>query len=168
MLIDSYDLDIFTPPCNPGEERFSAIARLKVDISKVLPYLNATLPGVVYHKTANALTWKTSGHNVAFHAHKIAISNVEDREAAARELDEVIQLVNSTWERCAEITPDTETHQRPTPIAVFKLLPQTNCKQCGEETCYIFALKLSIGQRYLADCHRIGMNMWKSERSWMK
>jgi len=75
MLIERYDPDVFTPPCEPGAERFSAIARLTVDISEVLPYLNATLRGAVYHRAAGALTWKKGGHNVAFHAYEIATSN---------------------------------------------------------------------------------------------
>jgi ArsR family metal-binding transcriptional regulator len=66
MLIDAYDLDIFTPPCEPGAERYAAVARLAVDISAVLPYLNATLRGALYHESANALTWKKGGHNIAF------------------------------------------------------------------------------------------------------
>jgi ArsR family metal-binding transcriptional regulator len=61
-------------------------------------------------------------------------------------------LVNRTWERRAEITPDTTTRQRPTPMAIYKLLPNTNCKQCGEPTCYSFALKLAVSQKKLADC----------------
>lgn len=43
MLIEKYDLEVFTPPCNPGSERCAARARLFVDISEILPYLNATL-----------------------------------------------------------------------------------------------------------------------------
>jgi ArsR family metal-binding transcriptional regulator len=89
---------------------------------------------------------------IAFHAHEIATSNVEDQDAAAKELEGLIALVNRTWERRAEITPDYETHQRPTPMAVYKLLPQTNCKQCGEATCFTFALKLAASQKCLADC----------------
>jgi len=152
MLIDTYDLDVFTPPCDPGAERYSAVARLTTDISDVLPYLNATLRGAVYHRAANALTWKKGGHNVAFHAYEIATSNVEDREAALKEIKGLIELVNRTWERRADITPDYEIHQRPTPMAVFKLLPGTNCKQCGEPTCFTFALKLAASQKQIADC----------------
>ena len=152
MLIEKYDVEVFTPPCEPGAERFSAIARLTVDISEVLPYLNATLRGAVYHPAANALTWKKGGHNIAFHAYEIATSNAEDREGAEKELRGLIDLVNRTWERRAEITPSTETRQRPTPMAIYKLLPNTNCKQCGEPTCYSFALKLVASQRKLADC----------------
>jgi ArsR family metal-binding transcriptional regulator len=152
VLIEHYDLEVFTPPCDPGAERYAARARLTVDISEVLPYLNATLRGAVYLPEARALTWKKGGHNVAFHALEIATSNVEDRDAAEIELRGLIDLVNRTWERRAEITPDLSTRQRPTPMAIYKLLPNTNCKQCGEPTCYSFALKLSASRRHLADC----------------
>jgi len=152
MLIEKYDIEVFTPPCEPGAERYAARVRLTADISEILPYLNATLRGAVYLPTANALTWKKGGHNVAFHAYEIATSNVEDREGAEKELKGLIALVNRTWEHRDEITPDTITRQRPTSMAIFKLLPQTNCKQCGEPTCYTFALKLATAQKKLADC----------------
>ena len=152
MLVENCDLEVFTPPCDPGAERFAARARLEVDISYVLPYLNATLRGAVYLKEAHAITWKKGGYNIAFHAYEIATSNVEDREGAEKELKGLIELVNRTWERRDEITPDTTIRQRPTPMAIYKLLPQTNCKQCGEPTCYTFALKLATSQKKLADC----------------
>ena len=152
MLIEHYDLKVFTPPCDPGAERFSAFAELAVDISEVLPYLNATLHGAIYHRSANALTWKKSGHAIAFHATQIATSNVEDYDAAVGEIDSLIELVNHTWERWAEITPDFEAHQRAPLIVVYRLLPQTNCKQCGEPTCYSFAIKLVASQQKLAAC----------------
>jgi ArsR family metal-binding transcriptional regulator len=158
VLIETFDIEVFTPPCDPGAERYAARARLTADISELLPYLNATLRGAVYLPEAQALTCrvgaaqKKGGHNIAFHSYEIATSNVEDREGAEKELKGLIDLVNRTWERRAEITPDHTTRQRPTPMAVYKLLPQTNCKQCGEPTCYTFAFKLTAAQKKLADC----------------
>jgi len=154
-LIGSCDIEVFTPPCDPGAERFAARARLNTDISEVLPFLNATLRGAVYLREANALIWKKGGHNIAFHAYEVATSNVEDRDEAEKELRGLIDLVNRTWKRRAEITPDFETHQRPNPVAVFRLLPQTNCGDCGEATCFTFALKLVASQRKLGDCPRL-------------
>ena len=151
-MIDSYDVEVFTPPCEPGAERYAARARLSVDISEVLPYLNAILRGAVYLPEAQALTWKKGGHNIAFHAYEIATSNAEDREGAEKELKGLIDLVNRTWERRAEITPDFHTRQRPTPMAIYTLLPRTSCKQCGEPTCYTFAIKLAAAQKQIADC----------------
>jgi len=152
MLIETYDLEVFTPPCDPGAERYAARAHLTAEISEILPYLNATLRGAIYMPEANALTWKKGGHNIAFHAYEIAASNVEDRESAEKELKGLIDLVNRTWERRDEITPDTITRQRPTSMAIYKLLPNTNCKQCGDPTCYTFALKLAASQKKLSDC----------------
>jgi 4Fe-4S ferredoxin len=40
-------------------------------------------------------------------------------------------------------------------MAIYKLLPNTNCKQCGESTCYSFALKLTASQKKLADCSQL-------------
>ena len=103
MLIEKYDLEVFTPPCEPGAERYAARARLSVDISEALPYLNATLRGAIYQPAAKALTWKKAGHHVAFHAYEIATSNVEDRQGAELEIKGLIDLVNRTWERRGEI-----------------------------------------------------------------
>jgi len=152
MLIDNYELEIYTPPCDPGAERYAVRARLTADISEVLPYLNATLRGAIYYPGAKALTWKNAGHSLAFHAYEVAVSNIEDRSSAETELKEAVALVNQTWERRAEIAPDTSTRQRPTAMAIYKLLPRTNCKQCGEPTCFTFAGKLVVSQKKLADC----------------
>lgn len=152
MIIEKYDVEVFTPPCDPGAERYAAKAHLTADITEILPYLNASLRGAVYLPEAHALTWKKAGHNVAFHADEIAVSNVADRDGAEKELRGIINLVNQTWERRAEITPDHTTRQRPAPMAIYKLLPNTNCKQCGEPTCFSFALKLAVSQKKLADC----------------
>ena len=154
MLIEQYDIEVFTPACSPGEERFAAKGHLTADISDVLPYLNTTLRGARYTHAARALTCTIAGHYVAFHPFEIAVSNVEDRAEAKQEIEKLIALVNYTWERRAEIAPDMELHQPPTPMALFKLLPHAsrNCKECGEPTCFTFALKLAVSQRQLSDC----------------
>jgi hypothetical protein len=47
MVIEEYDLEVFTPRCEPGAERYAAKARLIADNSEVLPCLIATLYGRV-------------------------------------------------------------------------------------------------------------------------
>lgn len=152
MLIEKYDLEVHTPPCEPGAERFSAIARLFTDIGEALPYLNATLRGAVYNAGAVALTWKKGGHNIAFHPYRIAVSNLPDREAALQEIEGLIKLVNRTWQRRAEIAPSYEGHRRPGLMEVYRLLPRTNCKSCGEGSCFVFANKVVAGHVRLQDC----------------
>ena len=164
MLIDTYELEIYTPPCDPGATRYVVRAHLAADIADVLPYLNATLPGAIYYAGAKALTWKNAGHSFAFHALEVAVSNIEDRGSAETELQKTVDLVNRTWERRTEITPSTAARQRPTAMAVYKLLPRTNCKQCGEPTCFVFAGKLVVSQRPLADCPPLAETQYAQQR----
>ncbi|HEY78471.1 MAG TPA: acetyl-CoA decarbonylase/synthase complex subunit gamma [Dehalococcoidia bacterium] len=39
-----------------------------------------------------------------------------------------------------------------TGIEIFKLLPKTNCKECGDPTCLAFAMKLAAGKAELTLC----------------
>ena len=39
-----------------------------------------------------------------------------------------------------------------TGIQIYKLLPQTNCKECGFPTCLAFAMKLAAKQVELSAC----------------
>ncbi|OHD68109.1 MAG: acetyl-CoA decarbonylase/synthase complex subunit gamma [Spirochaetes bacterium RBG_16_49_21] len=40
-------------------------------------------------------------------------------------------------------------------IEIYKLLPQTNCGDCGVPTCLAFAMKLAAGQTELAKCPQV-------------
>ena len=42
-----------------------------------------------------------------------------------------------------------------TGLEIFKLLPQTNCGDCGVPTCLAFAMKLASGQAELATCPHV-------------
>src|SRR5512142_1660701 len=39
-----------------------------------------------------------------------------------------------------------------TGLQIFKLLPNTNCKKCGQPTCLAFAMKLAAGKETLEKC----------------
>jgi ArsR family metal-binding transcriptional regulator len=115
-------------PRDPGAERYAANAHLTFEISEVLPYLDATLRGAVYHRSAQALTWKKGGHNIAFYAHEIATRKVECLDGAPGELKELLGFVNRAWVRPGEITPATTARPHPIPMANYRLLPNKNRK----------------------------------------
>ena len=152
MLIEDYDLEVTSVPCEPGSEEFAAIVRLNVDIGLTLPYLNRTLRGAVYIAQSPSLAWKKGGRNIAFWPYKIAIGHLEDRAQAQKVAQGLVDLVNRTWARREEIEPDYEMRKRPGPLEVYNLLPQTNCRACDQPTCFIFATKLVMGHVRLEDC----------------
>lgn len=152
MLVEDYDLEVTSVPCEPGSQALGAIVHTFSDLSPVLPYLNRTLRGAVYNPQGPSLAWKKGGRNVAFWPHKIAIGHLHERSQAEHVAQGLVDLVNRTWRRREDIEPDHEMHRRPGPVEVYKLLPQTNCKACGQPTCYTFALKLAMAKVELDDC----------------
>ena len=152
MLIRRYDLEVTSPPCEPGSERWTAFARLEDDIAEVLPYLNAAWKGAIYDHEAKVLTWRTGGRAVSVRPREIGVSNLEDRDEAAGVVERLIAQINKVWERRAEIEPSFARRQRLVALEVYKLLPGGNCRACGEATCFIFATKLATGQVSIEAC----------------
>ncbi len=165
MLIETYEIELYTPPWNPGGDRFAARARFAGNISKVLPYLNAILRGAHYVPAMNTLMVKQGELLVAFHPYEIAITDAANHTDAERQLKPWIELVNQTWERRREITPEQSSRPRPTHLAIYKLLPNTNCRQCNELTCYIFATKLMLSLRKLEECKPLFEPAYEEQRA---
>ncbi|CAG0948005.1 4Fe-4S ferredoxin [Anaerolineae bacterium] len=164
MLLQSYHLNVFAPPCEPGAERWTVKAALDDDIGDALPYLNTTLKGTIYNHVARALTWRMGGHSIAIRPREIAISNLQDQDAAATEVKHVAEIINRTWDRRAEITSSIEMRQRLKPMDVYKLLPATNCKVCGQPTCFTFALRVTAGENELEQCAPLFTDAFRDKR----
>lgn len=146
MLIRSLKPEIVLPPCDHTRETVSVIGRFQEDISPVLPYLNATQPKALFHRPAAILRFQFEGHQVTLQPHEMALSGFEDGDQAVLTLFRLQRLINETWERREEITPSNVERKRLQALAVYRLLPGTNCKVCGEPTCFVFANKLAAGQ----------------------
>ena len=83
---------------------------------------------------------------------KIAINALQDEEEAAKILKWLIAEVNSTWEKRDEIKPRFNGLPKPNIPEILKWLPKTNCRQCNERTCLVFATRLAEGVKMSADC----------------
>lgn len=165
MLLQSYDLNVSTMACDCHQASLAVFAHLHQNIAAVLPYLNAVCPGAVYDSSGQVITWKQAGREIALRPTEIAISDVADREDAARSVDEVAALVNDTWERRADIVSSNRKRVRPAALTVYRMLPGSNCKACGEETCWNFAGKLSGGLADLDACTPLLQDTYAGRRT---
>lgn len=152
MLIGSYELEVEVSTHSVEEFEFEAVAHLDVDIGPALPYLNATLSRGIYLPNKPALSWRHEGRNIGFWPDRIAVDHLESREQVVEVVEQLVNLVNEVWEKREDIEPDTTTHKPLQPLELRRLLPQTNCRVCGENTCFNFALKLAAGQVELSAC----------------
>ena len=152
FIAKDYDLQLEAPACEPGAEYWNATARFADDISAVFPYLNAVQTDVIYSPGANQITWRFRDHAVACKSNEITISNLPDRDTATIEMEKIVAEINRIWMDRENITPRHKPRKRLVAMEVYQFLPQTNCKLCGEPTCFAFASKVTVGEAAIQAC----------------
>ncbi len=74
----------------------------------------------------------------------ITLAKIEDEKEAEELLKWLKDLINETYEQTRARSNLTIPWQQISRHSIiFKLLPGTNCKKCGEPTCLAFAVKLA-------------------------
>ena len=152
MLLKSYTTEIFRPTCNPGFRSLHCIAHLDQDVSPALPYLNAVLGGFEFIEDPPAVTFLSMGRLISVHCRKIAINALKDVNEADKILKWLVKEINTAWEHRDSIKPSHAGLPRPSIVEILKCLPKTNCRQCNEPTCLVFACRLAEGAYLPSGC----------------
>ena len=155
MLLSGYKKSIFRAECNPSFEAVHCIAELNEDVSEALPYLNSVLGGYTYIKDPPSVTFRSYGKLITVHGDKIAVNALKDADEADRILEWLRRELNEAWEARESITPSYESAPKPQVLEILKLLPGTNCRECGRPTCMVFAVGAAEGVKGADDCPAI-------------
>jgi ArsR family metal-binding transcriptional regulator len=152
MLLKGYAKEIFRPECNPSFQSLHCIAHLDQDISEALPYLNSVLGGFEYFKDPPAVTFRVHGKIITVHPREIAVNALKDEEEADKILKWLHREINEAWEKRGKIEPSYVGAPKPKVLEILRLLPLTNCRECRERTCMVFAAKIAEGTKGPEDC----------------
>ena len=152
MLLNTYRLEIFNSECNPGAMTVQCFAHLDQDVSEALPYLNTELGGFEYVKDPPAVTFRSQGKLITVHGRKIAVNALKDENEAKKIVEWLKREINAVWENRDSIAPSFEGAPKPRVLEILKLLPKTNCGECGEPTCMVFAARAAEGVKAAAAC----------------
>jgi ArsR family metal-binding transcriptional regulator len=151
MFLDSIALTQ-TLPCLAEPGKIIVIGRPSRSLDEVLPYL-ATLPSIIaYNPIAHTLTFRRSPGFLTLYSDRVYITQVKDTEEGTQLLAVLRDAINATWEQRRQLVAVTSHRRAPRPLDIYALLPQTNCKQCGEATCMAFAFGLLQQKHLLSDC----------------
>ncbi len=111
------------------------------------------LKGQQFFREPPSLTLKYGcGTLITLTSGEIAINIVRDEIEAGEILEWLRREINAAWERRGEIAPSYEVAAPPRIMEVFKLLPRTNCRACGQPTCLVFAVQVCQGGQALEGC----------------
>jgi len=151
MFLDEITL-IRTQPCLAEPGKVVIVGKPTRSLDEVVPYL-ATLPNVIaYNPDTLTLTLRRQPGFLTFYPEQVYITQVKDTEEGAELLAALVDAINKTWEHREDLVAVTARRNTPRPLDVWSLLPQTNCKQCGEATCMAFAVALIQHSRTPDEC----------------
>ncbi len=136
----------------PGAQSIHCYAHLDENIEEVLPFLNAELGGDSYTQDPPSVTFKVHGKLITVNPRKIAVNALKDESEADKILSWLQREINDVWDRHDEIEPSYKSVSKPVILEILKLLPKTNCKECRELTCLVFATRIADGARDQNDC----------------
>jgi ArsR family metal-binding transcriptional regulator len=164
MLLNDYTFETSLPECNPMAETLNAIASLSDDIGEVFPYLASVIKLCGYDDTTKILTFKRDGKGIAMYPRQIAVTKLRDRDEAKQVLEELKALINTTYESRNNIQPCYKKGGELKYLDVFKLLPGTNCGECGQSTCLAFATRLVQQETNIGRCLPIFSGKFEEKR----
>lgn len=166
MLLEKIDnYEIFRPKCDTTKERLHSIAKFATDISPVFPYLNAELGAWDYDSRNQVVMLKLAdGKWITLHAHEIAIRGARDMEESHALLEWIKGQINDIWNRREQIEPRYKSQAGLKIMEILKLLPMTNCRACGYQTCMAYATALREGETTLQDCPPLWEERYRDKR----
>ena len=151
-LITDYRFELVEDHHHPGSGRYGVKVIIPVDISASFPYLNATLNDTLYDHENRILIGTSNQRRYAFRPNEIHTGMVKDSSEVSSIVNEVVELVNRVWGEHERIIPSLRERKLPTIYDIYKLLPGTNCKECGYPTCLACAANIRNGVISLDRC----------------
>ncbi|MDR1916091.1 MAG: hypothetical protein LBQ58_05910 [Synergistaceae bacterium] len=137
--INVLDVDL----CVQQPDKFVAHTRASADLREIMPYLNSMFRTSTYNHDAGSIKFTNDKIEYTIIGDKINIAKFINRTELHELLDWLKDLVNDTYDSRSEIIP-MYVCRKPVPVLfIYNLLPKTNCQQCGEKSCMVFAAQLN-------------------------
>jgi len=142
-------------PCVADATKIRLIAHLTGDLTEVFPYLNAEMKEACYNARGPTFTFMDGYRMVSLYARRIAVAKADEIVDGWRTLETIRRRANDAWARRAHIEPCYVMRQKPPALEIFKRLPGTNCRACGEATCLAFAVRMYSGEVSPSQCRAV-------------
>jgi len=145
-------------PCIAESDKIRVIVLFDKPFHEAIPVLFLMIPASTYNEALCSLSFRASkGELVSVYGSgRVCIATVSSIERAK----EILEALRKAIERAYSIIRERggipksfiETKMNIRPLDVYKLLPKTNCGECGESSCMAFAVKLVNGQASPDEC----------------
>jgi DNA-binding CsgD family transcriptional regulator/ArsR family metal-binding transcriptional regulator len=157
---------MFIQPSSEGDNQnssvWSASFRLDQDVRPLFPYINAVLDDAVYYEQPEHVRFLFNGHRCFLYPN-MTVAYFFDSKTAAKEFAlNLIDYLNNIFAQKESIAPNYDQIKQVPIIDILKILPKTNCKECGFSTCMVFAAALIKGKTTADTCPSLASPMSES------
>jgi ArsR family metal-binding transcriptional regulator len=141
--------------CVADMTKIRLIAHLSGDLTEVFPYMNAVMREASYNRAGPTFTFMDGYRMISIYPRRIAVAKADEIVDGWRTLEAIRRRANEVSQRRNEIEPSYEMREKPPALEIFKRLPRTNCRVCGEQTCLAFAIRVYMGELPVGRCRPV-------------
>lgn len=117
--------------------------KLDADVSELAPFLNAVAQKAIYYEKPPCIKFLLDGFACTLYRNGGSAASFSDRHQALEFMERLIAFLNDIYLRKDSIEPDHKRYRPISVLSIFRLLPRTNCRECGFATCMAFAAAVS-------------------------
>ncbi len=126
--------------------------KLDNDVSELFPYINATVKDAIFYDKPEYVKFFIDDFQCVLYPDDVIAAPFKDQEQAIKFTKRLIDFLNDLYSKKDSLKPNHKKFRPVSVIDIYKLLPKTNCKECGFSTCLAFAGALSRGQTRPDQC----------------
>jgi len=138
-------------PCIADTSKFRIIARMEPALGGALKLLEPLFPRARYSEKIGALIIQKGNILITLYSTgNVTMTMIGSEDEAKAILERLKDTINEAIAR--GVTPVPREKVKLDHTEVYKYLPKTDCKICGEQSCYSFAIRLVGGETSLEKC----------------
>jgi len=138
-------------PCIADSTKFRIIANMAPPLGGALKALEPLFPRGRYSERIGALIIQRGDVLITIYGTgNVTMTMIKDEAEARKTLNDLKEKINEAIAK--GVAPAPREKVRVEPMEIYKYLPQTNCGECGEQSCYTFAIRLMSGEVSLDLC----------------
>jgi DNA-binding CsgD family transcriptional regulator/ArsR family metal-binding transcriptional regulator len=113
------------------------------DVTRLFPYINATVKNAKFYDKPEYIQFTIEDIHCTLYPKDVIAAPFIDQDQALKFVKRLIDFLNDLYVKKDSLEPNYKKFSPVSVFNIFKLLPQTNCKECGYATCMAFAAAIS-------------------------
>lgn len=147
-----YQFRLVNIECLPNSANYNVIMDLEESIEELLPYLAACLPGCTYTHGTGVINVMQAGHIIAIYPGHVTVTDLRTHDEAEEYCRECFQRIQEVKANATKIQPVFDKRPSLSVLDIVRVLPKTNCGECGMASCTAFAAGVFRRESTITDC----------------